>query len=536
MIVWSVETLIASTLLMLLVLLLRGPVRRSFGPNVAYALWLLPAARMILPPLPPSWRGSALPVLPAVEDITIYVGQPIAVLRAEPAHGIGWPTVVIALWFVGAAGFALYHLIAHRRFCDRVRRGARSVSLVANGRVQVIETDAAQGPLAFGVWRKYVAFPRDFADRFDRLERDLALAHELGHHARGDLLANWAALLVLAVHWFNPIAWRAFRAFRADQEMACDALVLAGRAPGLRHAYGRAIVKSAHGGAVSAACHLHTVNEIKSRLKMLSVHEKMSWPRLALGTGALGALALGCLGVTASGTQAAERVRTGVESATGVDIADIVLPPLPHGIVPPPPPPPAEAHPAKPPRTVRIIRRDRDGTVTETVREGDGRAVTIIDGVPAPRGPGHDDRGPGPEGYLLSSDDDGSTVVRVMPRVPMPPQPLAPPRPLPPIASGDCGRDGAGDVVVRRRDGDSRRTIICVRRDQAAARAAADAGLAGPIEAGRIRRDAMASALDALRSARSSIERDRGMTDAQRASALDGINQAMRRMESKLDD
>ena len=95
----------------------------------------------------------------------------------------------------------------------------------------MIETDAATGPLAFGVLAHYVAFPRDFAERYDAAERELALAHELGHHARGDLLANWAALVVLALHWFNPLAWRAFRAFRADQEMANDARVLAGRAP-----------------------------------------------------------------------------------------------------------------------------------------------------------------------------------------------------------------------------------------------------------------------------------------------------------------
>ena len=35
-----------------LVLLLRGLVARHFGPRQAYALWAIPAARMLLPPLP----------------------------------------------------------------------------------------------------------------------------------------------------------------------------------------------------------------------------------------------------------------------------------------------------------------------------------------------------------------------------------------------------------------------------------------------------------------------------------------------------
>src|SRR6185369_698154 len=164
-----------------------------------------------------------------------------AAVPVTPA--IDWLLVIGGVWALGAAAFLAFHLISHSRFCSRLLKRARVDRTVADGRVRVIETDAAHGPLAFGIWRKYVAFPRDFSERYDEQERDLALAHELGHHVRGDLIANWVALVVLAIHWFNPVAWRAFRAFRADQEMACDALVLSGRASALRHAYGRAIVK-----------------------------------------------------------------------------------------------------------------------------------------------------------------------------------------------------------------------------------------------------------------------------------------------------
>src|SRR3546814_11412734 len=56
--------------------------------------------------------------------------------------------------------------------------------------------------------------------------RVLAIDHELAHHRHGDLWANAAALVLLAAQWFNPFAWRAIRAFRFDQEAACDARVL----------------------------------------------------------------------------------------------------------------------------------------------------------------------------------------------------------------------------------------------------------------------------------------------------------------------
>ena len=45
MIALAIEALAASTALMLLVLALRGPVRRAFGAELAYLLWLLPVLR-----------------------------------------------------------------------------------------------------------------------------------------------------------------------------------------------------------------------------------------------------------------------------------------------------------------------------------------------------------------------------------------------------------------------------------------------------------------------------------------------------------
>ncbi|MDB5674647.1 MAG: hypothetical protein JWM65_1629, partial [Sphingomonas bacterium] len=79
---WAIEALIASTLLMLLVLALRAPVRRAFGPDIAYLLWLLPVLRLLLPPLPQSlsqgWHQAVVaPVSQASETFTILVAEPL---------------------------------------------------------------------------------------------------------------------------------------------------------------------------------------------------------------------------------------------------------------------------------------------------------------------------------------------------------------------------------------------------------------------------------------------------------------------------
>ncbi len=500
MIGFAIETFVATTLLMLLVLALRGPVRKAFGPHMAYALWLLPVARLILPRLPEGWREqAAAPVAAASDIVAVYFVEPLGAAPAAGAEGsFGLWMVLLVLWALGAAAFLVYHLVSHSRYTANLLRRARVDRTVAQGKVRVIETDAAHGPLAFGIFRKYVAFPRDFSERYDEQERDLALAHELGHHVRGDLIANWVALIVLALHWFNPVAWKAFRAFRADQEMACDALVLAGRAQALRHAYGRAIVKSAHGGAVSAACHLHTINEVKGRLRMLSKTRQFSPARAATGLIGIGALSVAALGFTASGTSAAETLKTRVETVTGVSLGQEV------------PAPPAAPEAADAPQAP-------EAPEAPELAEGPHKVERHV--------------------YRYSTDDkkDGKRVRKmVIVRADGSKDEIAMPDPeairmsIPEVRDGKCGGGEGKPTVENREDGGRKIMIICTDRIEMAATNTQRMTM-------RHKAMGMDSARMGLRMARRSIESETNMTADERAKALKGIDEAMAELEKQRD-
>ena len=523
MIAWAVEMLVATTALLLLVLAIRNPVRSAFGPNVAYALWLLPVLRMVLPPLPEAVRDHGItPLSDASQQMIHYVVEPLAQTPAVyvTGEGVPWALILLTGWAIGAAGFIIYHWVSHSRFCAAIRKRARATDWMADGRVEVIESDAANGPLAFGIFRKTVAFPRDFAERYDDTERDLALAHELGHHARGDLIANWVALVMLALHWFNPVAWKAFRAFRADQEMACDALVLAGREPSLRHAYGLAIVKSAHGGAVSAACHLHTINDLKGRLKMLLDNQKRSKGRVWGGTAATAAIGLTALCLTASGTHAAETVRTTVEDRIGVRLAEVTLPsfaslakqaapaapaPVERPEAPTPPEPEAD-------RGDMQVYRSRDGDRTIVLRRG-------------------------------RANDDDSEIDRIVARteatrIDTERMVADIERRTPQVIERKCG-PGAGnsqDFMTEEMDGERRRITICTDRIERMAADASERGGRAQVLAMSSARMGKGMARISLNHARRAIEAQPDMTPEQRAHALAGIDQAMAELEPDVDD
>ena len=277
MIDWAVETLIATSLLMVAVLLLRNPVARLFGARASYALWLAPAIRLLLPPMP---EGGPIP------EIIILTAPGAAAETAST--GMSPVDMLLYLWLGGAAVFLILHALQHRWFvADAIASGQR-LPISASG-PELIESPAVEGPIATGIIRQRIFIPAGFAERLTEEQQRLALVHERLHHRRGDVFALAASLVVLALHWFNPIAHFAHRAFRRDLEAACDAELIERLGGKERADYARAIVGCAAVPVPRAICTLTTIDDLKRRLTMLDWnHGKLS---RTLGLGCAAALA-----------------------------------------------------------------------------------------------------------------------------------------------------------------------------------------------------------------------------------------------------
>lgn len=296
MIAWAFDAIIGSTLLMLLVLTVRTPVAQLFGATWAYALWLLPALRLVMPHMPSFSTPVSVPsitvVLPAVERVA---AAPLPV-DAGPGQ---WVLILLALWAGGAVAFLIWHQSAYSAFLLSIGSSPRKGDPEEFGGVRVIESEAVDGPVAIGIFDKRIVVPPLFNWRYSPAEQRLALEHELIHHRRGDLWWNTLALGVLALNWFNPIAHFAFRAFRADQELACDAAI-ARKSPDRRHDYASALVKAASRPGLVAACPLNRADLLKRRLKLMKSH-RASKARTLGGVAAVAILATGGLALSSPG-------------------------------------------------------------------------------------------------------------------------------------------------------------------------------------------------------------------------------------------
>lgn len=155
-----------------------------------------------------------------------------------PATGLpwrpGWRLSLIVLWALGAAA----SLVRMQRSLTAVRRIRRASKLVPvddltalagtlglRREVAVLETRSGSMPMTCGVFRPAVLIPAGAGWTRERLRH--VLLHELAHVRRGDTVTHLLARAALCLHWWNPLAWIAWREFVKERERAADDLVLA---------------------------------------------------------------------------------------------------------------------------------------------------------------------------------------------------------------------------------------------------------------------------------------------------------------------
>jgi beta-lactamase regulating signal transducer with metallopeptidase domain len=295
---WLFDTFVVTSMLMLLVLLLRRPVARHFGPSVAYALWLIPAARVLMPslegaPAPTLESGTALPdtVRDAIlAGIVTPENTASATSQMASTPSVDYAVLGLTLWLGGATLFFIIQMIRYASMRDELLSEATEIANI-NG-VSVVASDQVAGPLAFGLFKRYIAVPQDFTKSYSAEERELAIAHEMAHHRSGDLFANLAAFILLCLSWFNPVAWLSWSAFRVDQEAACDARVLAGKDTQDRVIYGRVLARTAFDGVPAFATALNSPKTIIERLRRLNMKNASTKRRLFGKIGIIAAAAL----------------------------------------------------------------------------------------------------------------------------------------------------------------------------------------------------------------------------------------------------
>lgn len=300
---------LTSSILILLLALLRYLLRGRISLRLQYALWLLVAVRLLIPF---ELGQSALSVLslanlaeetPAVKavqsigefsmpaqsfedayaqvaeeyasqgiDVSSLTGSEREALDYEAQSRMAGPTLAELaadaapkLWLAGAGLMALWFLGVNLRLRRKLRKAAEPVS-IPDCPLPVHVVPGLPSPCLFGLPRPAVYLTPACLESQERLRH--VTAHELTHYRHGD---PWWALVrcaCLCLHWFNPLVWWAASLSRRDCELACDEGTLARLGEDQRLAYGRTLVDMVAVG-ISPSGLLQTATTMQSGQKSL---------------------------------------------------------------------------------------------------------------------------------------------------------------------------------------------------------------------------------------------------------------------------
>ena len=268
-------------ILVVLVLAAQRVFRKQLAPRWRCALWLLLVLRLALPfsfssvtsifNLLPDWPrprvitseqvAANLPT-PVVAEIpmalrnvpveSIPVEMPKVVKRSAPR----WPVWIFTVWLTGVALLVGHIVVSSVRLWMRCRKlpPLTDPAVIAalddccerlhvQSKPVLLESVEVNSPALHGLMWPCLLLPKGFTARFSAAELQFVFLHELAHLKRRDLLLNWVIAALHVIHWFNPLVWLGFSRWRADREMACDAMALEAAGQGRNKEYGQTILR-----------------------------------------------------------------------------------------------------------------------------------------------------------------------------------------------------------------------------------------------------------------------------------------------------
>lgn len=243
---------IAASMAAIAVILVRIPLKKT--PKIfSYILWAAVFLRFICPvsfESPASLMPTNAQVIPqtiitaptpqinsgiSAVDARVNLIIENALLQADPA--VSANAVRIALlsggyvWLLGLIGLMLYAAFGYAR----VKRKVYDATLVDG---TIFETDKIATAFVLGFIRPKIFMPTTIKG----VQLNYILKHEKVHIRRRDYLIRLLAFFILAVHWFNPIAWVSYYLMSKDMEMSCDEAVIRKSSADIRHAYSLSLV------------------------------------------------------------------------------------------------------------------------------------------------------------------------------------------------------------------------------------------------------------------------------------------------------
>lgn len=270
--------------------------RRAHAPSRLLCwLWLAVGVRFVLPwgiplrlPRPQSAQLAA--AADTVQELGALPLPDLAPAAPTAAVALPWYArlspwhALAAVWLAGVLVLALRGLAGYWRL-------RRSVALACKAPDGYYGGACVAAPFTLGILRPRIYLP----DSLQGAARQAVLLHEQTHIRRGDPLTKPLFYAAVCLHWFNPLAWLAFRGFERDMEAACDEAAVQGRPLPERNAYCETLLQFAVQGQRVPGSLTFGQGSVKGRIVHLLHYRRLGAGALAVCIAVVGLCFAACM-------------------------------------------------------------------------------------------------------------------------------------------------------------------------------------------------------------------------------------------------
>lgn len=260
--------IISSSVMILLILLIRSLYGKYIGQRFKYVLWLVIAVKLLIP-MPfenpiniinffPSESSTAVrsidtnkssnisaiemerkkqasleneeseKKIPANNDHTISETKTEKSIptksNVSTGNNVSIVQIIKRIWIIGIACFTSYLLLGNVIFGFKLRRKRKDIGKYRDI-LPVYVTPLVHSPCLFGIMYPAIYLPDDW--KLNEKYIKYIYLHEWVHYRHKDMIWSLIRSICLIIYWFYPLVWICYILSQRDCETACDEGVMA---------------------------------------------------------------------------------------------------------------------------------------------------------------------------------------------------------------------------------------------------------------------------------------------------------------------
>ena len=315
-------------ILILAVIVIRALAINMLPKKAFNALWWISVVRLMIPFSIPSafsvysLMGSHAPGngSQAIRVLPIGASGQAASMPDSITNAVStWTVVWAAGVLVCAVLFSLAYWKCRKEFQTSIPVGndftENWLSVHQQGRrISIRQSGRFSAPLTYGVLHPVILMPTSTKwENTDSLA--YVLAHEYVHIRRFDSIRKLVLIVVLCVHWFNPLVWVMYILANRDIELSCDEAVVRFFGENTKAAYARALISMEETrSGLTPLCSSFSKNAIEERITAIMKIKKTTVFSLVLA----GFIVVGTATAFASSANAQQAESVGQGSGTEI--------------------------------------------------------------------------------------------------------------------------------------------------------------------------------------------------------------------------